>query len=166
MKLFILVLLQILDCHGRIVDGDISVSGSYSSMALTDQSRRWGRSIRYFIKNPELRRPEFRQNITTAFNDFKKNVNCLNVEEIKEGDNVDLLSSEYILFDNAGPDSGCYSELGRQRGQPTRINLNPQKGCTDVATIKHELMHSFGFREGLKNYNFFPVDKNSDIKIS
>ena len=154
MKLFILVLLQILDCHGRMVDGDISVSGSYSSMALTDQSRRWGRSIRYFIKNQELRRPEFRQNITTAFNDFELNVNCLNVEEIKEGDNVDLLSSEYILFDNAGPDSGCHSELGRQRGQPTRINLNPEKGCTDVATIKHELMHSFGFREGFEKLYF------------
>merc|ERR1719154_995227 len=40
------------------------------------------------------------------------------------------------------PDGGCYSYVGRVRGQQT---LSLANGCFSVGTVLHELMHAAGF---------------------
>ena len=134
-QMYFVLMLIFHDCDARIIDQ----SGSSSS-----SSEKWGKTLKYHIKDP-LRKYEYSKNISIAVDDFKKNVNCMKFEEVKDGDDVDLMSSEYILFEDAGPGSGCHSQVGRQRGRrPARINLDVSFGCTDLAIIKQQMMHSLG----------------------
>ena len=96
-------------------------------------SRPWGTTIEYYITDnmDKLK-------IKTALGQIEAVVTCLKFKEIKELSS-DFLMKEFILFEAAKP--GCFSQLGRQKGRPTRVNLN---GC-DVIVIKHEVMHSLGF---------------------
>ena len=54
-----------------------------------------------------------------------------------------MLTKEYLFFESAKP--GCFSELGRQLAQPTRINLEVSPQCSGVVTITHEVFHALGF---------------------
>ena len=163
-QMYFVLMLIFHDCDARIIDQ----SGSSSS-----SSEKWGKTLKYHIKDP-LRKDEYSKNISTAVDDFKKNVNCMKFEEVKDGDDVDLMSSEYILFEDAGPGSGCHSQVGRQRGRrPVRINLDVSRGCTDLAIIKQQMMHSLGLGNSHLEHrlytppdNFSILHHHNDLSIS
>ena len=132
-------------------------------MGLIDEFKRWnatdygdprGTSIEYFIDG-KLKRIEYKINITTALDQIESVVSCLNFDQMEH---KPLYNKEIILFESSA--EGCFSHVGKQKGRPTRINLDPNSGCLDVVTVKHEVMHSLGYPHEHQR-----TDRDSFVKI-
>ena len=106
------------------------------------KSKRWNTDrIEYFI-DKTLDKISWRSNISSALNQIDDVVTCLSFQHLHKKP-ADLYARELLLFEYTG--HGCYSHVGKQHGRPTRINLDPNLGCLDIVTIKHEVIHSIGF---------------------
>ena len=127
-------------------------------LGVTEESRRWtprpwGTTIEYLIDSPlEVGRT----NITTALKQIEEVVTCLTFKEIPNT-TQNIFKKEIILFTRA--QDGCFSQVGRKIGRPTRVNLG--SGCLDVVVIKHEVIHSVGF---VHEHN--RPDRDSFVKIN
>ena len=143
LRLLLMVSLCELSVSRSIVDGDIDIDLTNFALGAWDDSQqhpKWNPShIKYHIKSSDLK--PYNTNIRTAFNQIEDVSSCLRFTEVSEYSE----DSEMIVFESSG--SGCHSQIGRQRGKPTFINLDldPSKNCTDVKVVKHEVGHALGF---------------------
>lgn len=113
----------------------------------------WGETIEYLIMEP-LRSNSV--NLRIALKEIEE-VSCLKFVEISEN-TPDLWRKEFLLFESGQP--GCFSEIGKQQGRPTRVNLELNV-CTDPVQIKHVIMHGLGF-----SHEHQRQDRDLYIKLS